>query len=407
MTTLGAGHTDRQAAGPNPRLGDRSLFPQLGASAYLSYAAIAPPSRPVVDAVERALAEYARQGQGAFSYWAEQRERLREQLATLLGARADNVALVSGTSHGLTHLALAIPWRAGDRVVLFTGEFPANITPWQRAAKLFGLELCFHDLVGAEHDMDRLLTPLEERLRSGARLVAVSAVQFQTGLRMPLAQMAALCERYGAELAVDAIQATGVVPFDVEALGLDYVVGGAHKWLMGIEGAGYLYVRPDRVAALDPPTAGWLSHENAIGFLLGGPERLDYGRPLQRSARVFEASSSSVVSFAALSASLDLILKLSVAEIHRHVATYLDTLAAGLAERGYRLLRSPRASERSGILSMRLPEGMSARVLADRLRQRGVYVGTPEGLLRFSPHFPNACSEVAEVLGHLDECLEG
>lgn len=394
-----------QAVVPTPALGDRSLFPELAARAYLNHAAVAPPSRVVIEAVERALTQYARLGQGAFSDWAEQRERLREQLGVLLGTRADNIALVAGTSHALTHLALAIPWQAGDRVVLFTGEFPANITPWQRAAKLFGLELCFHDLQGVEQSLDRLLAPLEERLKNGVRLVAISAVQFQTGLRMPLAEMAALCQRYGAEIAVDAIQATGVVPVDVEALGLDYVAGGAHKWLMGIEGAGYLYIRPDRMPALDPPTAGWLSHENAIGFLLGGSERLDYGRPLQRTAQVFEASSSSVASFAALRASLELILSLGVAEIHRHVTGYLDALGVGLAARGYQHLRSPRASERSGILSMRPPHGISARMLADRLRQRGVYVGTPEGLLRFSPHFPNSHSEVAEVLGHLDECL--
>ena len=397
--------TSDRATALTPKLGDRSLFPELNARAYLSYAAVAPPSLVVIEAVQRALSEYARHGQGAFGYAAEQRERLREQLGLLLGTRADNIALVSGTSHGLTHLALAIPWRAGDRVVLFNGEFPANVTPWQRAAKLFRLELCFHDLAGIEQDLDRLLAPLEERLKSGVRLVAVSAVQFQTGFRMPLAEMATLCQRYGAELAVDAIQATGIVPLDVEALGVDYVAGGAHKWLMGIEGAGYLYVRPDRMAVLEPATAGWLSHDNAIGFLLGGSDRLDYERPLRTSAQVFEASSTSVVGFAALRASVDLILKLGVVEIQRHVSDYLDALGAGLEARGYRHLRSPRADERSGILAMRLPEGVSARALAEGLRQRGVYVGTPEGLLRFAPHFPNALSEVAVVLGHLDECL--
>src|SRR5690606_26187094 len=115
------------------------------------------------------------------------------------------------------------------------------------------------------------------------------------------------------------IQATGIVPLDVEALAVDYVAGGAHKWLMGIEGAGYLYVRPDRMAVLEPATAGWLSHDSAIGFLLGGSDRLDYARPLRTSAQVFEASSTSVVGFAALRASVDLILKLGVVEIQRHV----------------------------------------------------------------------------------------
>jgi selenocysteine lyase/cysteine desulfurase len=82
----------------------------------------------------------------------------------------------------------------------------------------------------ATKDPDRVLGPLEDQLKRGLRLVAVSAVQFQTGLCMPLVEMAALCRKYGAEIAVDAIQAAGVVPFAIDALGLDYVAGGAHKW---------------------------------------------------------------------------------------------------------------------------------------------------------------------------------
>ncbi len=106
------------------------------------------------------------------------------------------------------------------------------------------------------------------------RLVAVSAVQFQTGLSMPLAEIGALCRAHGAELCVDAVQAVGVVPMDVEALGLDYLACGAHKWLLGLEATGFLYVRRERQPSLRPALAGWLSHEDAVSFLLEGPGKL-------------------------------------------------------------------------------------------------------------------------------------
>lgn len=388
-----------------PALGDRALFPDLGAKAYLSHAAIAPASIGVQAAVARVLGAQARLGQGMFPEAEALRERVRTKLAVLLGTRAENVALTSGTSHALSHLALSFPWRAGDGVVLFQGEFPANVTPWRAAARLYQLQVHWLSLAGAEGDPDRVLGALEQRLRQGARLVAVSAVQFQTGLCMPLAEMAELCHRYGAEIAVDAIQAAGVVPFEADAWGVDYVAGGAHKWLMGVEGAGYLVVRPDRVRSMNPVTAGWLSHESPIEFLLGGSDRLDYERSLVERARVFEAGSGSVLGCAALEAGLDALLELGVGAIFTHVTRYLDELELGLEARGLAHGRARSAAGRSGILSLRLPAGVELSAVALGLRARGIACGTPDGWLRFAPHFPNALAEIPEVLAALDASI--
>ncbi len=389
-----------------PRCGDRSLFPRLGAKAYLAHAAITPPAAPVLEAVRRTLDEFAELGSAAFPRLAERRERLRDKLATLLGARPHDLALLGGTTSALVSLALSIPWKAGDRIVLFQGEFPANITPWRQAAKLYRLDARFLPLAGALLDTGGLLERLEQQLKQGARLVATSAVQFQTGLRMPLAEMAELCHRHGAELAVDAIQAAGVMPLDVGALGLDYVAGGAHKWLMGIEGAGYLYVRPERVAALKPVTAGWLSHENPLAFLVEGAGLLDYESPLKRTAEVFEAGSSSVASFAALDAALDMLLSLGTHTIFQHVSNYLDALTAGFEQRGLSHTRASTQAGRSAIVSIQPPSGVPMRQLAKSLGERGVTCSTPDGYLRFAPHFPNPLREVDSVLEVLDECLE-
>lgn len=395
------------ASNRRPALGDRALFPELSVRAYLSHAAVSPASLWVQAAVERMLGLQARLGQGMFPEAELLRGRVRQKLGLLLGTRAENVALVSGTSHALSHLALGFPWRSGDGVVLFQGEFPANVTPWREAARLYGLEVHWLSLAGAERDPDRVLGALEARLKQGARLVAVSAVQFQTGLCMPLREMAELCHRHGAEIAVDAIQAAGVVPFEMDAWGLDYVAGGAHKWLMGIEGAGYLAIHPARVRALKPVTAGWLSHEHPIEFLLGGADRLDYERPLVESARVFEAGSGSVLGCAALEAALDAILELGVSAIFEHVTCYLDQLQVGLEARGLSHVRASHAQGRSAILSLRLPANSELAAVALALRARGIACGTPDGFLRFAPHFPNSLDEIPDVLAALDACLAG
>lgn len=161
-------------------LGDRSLYPELEAKAYLAYAATAPVSSRIQTAVAQLLHSYAARGNVAFFEWMEQRERLRQKLARLVGARAEDIALTSGTTRGIGDVALCLPWQAGDRVVLFEAEFPANVSPWQRAAELFGLRLDFVPMAHAVEDEASFMEPLARLLAQGTRLVAVSAVQFQT-----------------------------------------------------------------------------------------------------------------------------------------------------------------------------------------------------------------------------------
>jgi selenocysteine lyase/cysteine desulfurase len=398
--------TDPEAPLPPPRLGDRTLFPDLAAAAYLNHAGVSPPSDPVRRAVAAALAAYARGGAAAVVATLGLRARLRDKAARLLGAVPRDLALTGGATHGIQAIALSFPWRRGDRVLLLRGEFPANVTPWQRAAELFELRV---DLVPLDPFLSsdaEGLAAVEEELRRGARLLALSAVQFRSGLAMPLAALAALCARHGAELFVDAIQALGAVPLEPGPLGLDYLATGAHKWLMGAEGAGFLWVKPGRAAALRPALAGWLSHEDPVSFLTDGPGHLRYDRPLRREASAFEAGSSSALSQAALEASLDLLLALGPQAIQAHANAYLDRLEPELAARGFRPLRAREPARRSAMLSCEPPPGVDVRRLREALAARGVAVAIPDGAVRFAPHWPNdAERELPAVLAALDAAM--
>ncbi len=381
------------------KLGDRSLFPDLEAFAYVNHSAISPLSAPVQAAMAEVTADYGRRGLDAYFTWSERREGLRERLARLMGAEASSVAFVPNTTHGVLYTALCFPWKRGDRVVLFEGEFPTNVTPWQSAAREYGLELVFLSAQSFVPGGDGL-EQLERELSRGVRLVAVSAVQFQTGLRMPLAEISALCKGTNTQVFVDAIQAIGCVPLDVGQLGVDYLACGSHKWLMGPEGAGFLYVAPGRAEELVPRCVGWLSHEEPISFLLEGAGHLRYNRAIRRSADFVEMGASNTVGLAALDVSVSLLEEIGIASIYKHINLYLDALEVGLLALGFESLRAPVVSGRSGILSLRPPARCASSLgeLGEALREKGVSCSTPDGLLRFAPHWPNHHDEVARVV---------
>ncbi len=387
------------------RLGDRSLFPHLEARVYLNHGGISAPSLAVQHAVNEVLEDSARRGAGAFLRWSDQRTRLKGKLGDLLGVSGKDIALLPNTTRGVIDIALCFPWSPGDRVILFQGEFPANVTPWQRAAAMFGVELCFLPLDEWNRDVEAGLASLERELDRGARLVAVSAVQFQTGLRMPLAEITRRCHARGAQVFVDAVQACGSTPTDAGAASVDYLACGSHKWLMGLEGCGFLYVHPDRVGELRPNTAGWLSHEEGLRFLFEGPGHLRYDRPIKRTVDFFEGGNYNTAGLAGLEASLDLIQQIGVSAIHEHVNGYIDVLEAALVTRGFQSLRHKDARHRSCTLGLLPPAFVSVVDVQRELSARGIACALPDGVLRFTPHWPNNLAEIPFILESMDQIL--
>jgi cysteine desulfurase / selenocysteine lyase len=388
-----------------PVFGSRALFPELEASIYLNHAAISPLSTPVREAIRSTVDRIAAKGMAHYHETLEIRAALRARVAGFLGTEATSVAFTSNTSQGMTAVAMSLPWKSGDRVLLFEGEFPANVTPWLEAARLFELEPVWLSAHTALHDEGKLLEQIEDELRRGVRLVAISAVQFQTGYAMPLEAIGELCRRHGSELFVDAIQALGVMPLDVTALGIDYLAAGCHKWMMGLEGSGLLTIAPERLASFEPRLASWLSHEEGLRFLFDGSGHLRYDRPFIQEAQMLEGGMQSMVHNAALDAALDALEGLGVEAIYAHVNQWHDALEPHLAGLGLESVRASQGSGRSGTLSCRLPQSVVIADLLETLSASGVAVSSPDGYLRFAPHWPNHLDEVPKVVEALESAL--
>jgi selenocysteine lyase/cysteine desulfurase len=390
------------------KIGSRLLFPNLEPLVYLNHAAVSPPSTPVIEASKVVIDDYARKGINAVGTWIEQRERLRKKLAELINSSPSEIGFCANTTGGIVHVAHSVRWRKGDKVLLFKGEFPTNVTPWQQAMERCNGEVMFMDATMFHSDPEAAIKKLSELLSKDIRLLACSAVQFQTGFYMPLEEIGSLCAASGTLFAVDAIQACGVLQIDTKKMNVDFLSCGSHKWLMGLEGCGFIFINQDQFSKITPQTAGWLSHEGGPTFLYH-PDKLSYDRPIKKNASFIEHGAMNAIGFAALEASLDVIVTIGRAKIYNHIQKYHNHLESIMNNAGFESHR-PVPGRRSGILSFKHPKIEINERILNLFLKKGVSCSVPDGYLRFSPHWPNSTDEldhVAEIIQNIvDEATQ-
>lgn len=388
-----------------PHLGDARLFSGQESIVYMNHAGLSPASAVVRKAVTNMLTDYGKRGAAAYPTWMAQRSRLREKLAGLVGVTADEVAFTLNTSRGIGDVAFCMSWKRGDRVVVFDGEFPANVIPWLRAAELFELEVVRLDGRRFLSDTEGVLTELRAELEKGVRLVAISAVQFQTGLKTPLRAIGAMCKDAGARFFVDGVQACGLTSVNMAEEKIDFLACGAHKWLMGLEGAGFVVATADAVRDLVPRMTSWLSYEEPVDFLFEGPDKLRYDKAPKSTIAFLEGANVSCASFVALEAALDLILELGREAIFDHVQAIHDRLEPAAVAQGLVSLRSPSPEARSGSLCFLPPPDVTTKDLYRELGALGIACAMPDGRLRFSPHWWTAVDEADQVSWAIEQSL--
>ena len=364
----------------------RSLFPLTKQFIYMNHAGAAPMSeraRAAIEAVMEQLTNrpYPRGLPG------EEADRLRQSIARLVGAEPENIGLVRGTAHGLSLLAQGLDWRDGDNVVGARGEYPANVYPWM-ALRDRGVEFRMAEPVDGRITPDAVLGLVDDR----TRVVALSHVEFWNGYRVDLETIGCELDRRGVLFAVDAIQSVGALCLNLSTLPVDFMAAGAHKWLLGPQGIGFCYCRPELLHRLRPVLVG-------TGTVKRYNEYFVYDFDLCETARRFEESSISVLDMAAFQAAVDLMLEVGPKVIEEQVLGLSRRLAEGLSERGYDVVEPwpRRPGESSGIVSFRRPGSTAHEVLRD-LNAARVVGRVHADFVRLSPHFYNTPDEVGRVL---------
>lgn len=356
-------------------------FPVRENLIYLNHAAVAPLPRRTAEAIRHLADDCLHWGSFHYPEWLAIYETIRASTARLINASKEEIALVKNTSEGIATIAMGLDWRLGDRIVGFLEEFPANLYPWKRL-EAKGVEITW---LSVNDSLERI-----EEASKGAKLLAISFVNFLSGYRAPIQAIGEICRRNHCFYFVDAIQGLGAFPLDVEACHIDALAADGHKWMLGPEGCAILYVRREWQDRVDPVEFGWT---NVAGYA-------DYASrdmTLRQDAGRYECGTLNTVGCFGLKASLDLLLEVGTGEIAPVIQGHGDRIAEGVRAKGYEIMGERTPETGSGIVSFRKP-GVEAPALVATLKQHRIVAAPRAGWVRTSPHFYITPEEIDRLI---------
>lgn len=359
---------------------------------YLNHAAVAPWPQRTKQAVQAFAEENATLGSRNYLQWVEHETELRSMLATLINAPSKNdIALLKNTSEALSVVAHGLNWQAGENVVISDQEFPSNRIVWESLA-CYGVNVKQVDLQSAETPEQALLNACDEN----TRLLAISSVQYASGLRMALDTLGKHCRANNILFCVDAIQSIGAVEFDVQACQADFVMADGHKWMLGPEGLALFYCRAALRDELQLHQYGWHMVEHAHDF-----SRTDW--QAASTAVRFECGSPNMLCNHALRASTSLLLEIGMDKVEQAVLTRTEKIFE-LLDNSHNLQRvTLNQSGRYAGITTFTHQHADPVALYEYLMSRGVMCAPRGGGVRYSPHFYTDLKQIEFAINIADK----
>ena len=375
----------------------RDEFPILAERTYLISASLGPLSLRARRAATEHLDLWQRLGPEELwlAHGLPKLEQCRDQFSQIIGADPDEVAIVPSVSSGLSSIASCLGLDDRNKVVLSDMDFPTNSYVW-RAQQRRGAKL---DFVASTDGIRIEAGELVERIDGQTAIVNTNRVLFESSWIMDLPPIVQAAHDAGAFVVVDDFHGSGIVPLDVHDLGIDFLLSGALKWMMGGQGIAFLYCRRDLIAKMQPLVVGWFGTKRPFDFDRSG---LD----LRDDARRFETGTYTLPQAWTASAGMEMILEVGVDRI-RARNQELTSLIIEKADEAELEVLSPRDDEkRGGLVRVRVPGGRpNAERILHELFRRNVVLDQRGDALRISPHFFSTEEDIERCFGELKKLV--
>ena len=372
----------------HPLAGYRSEFPIFRDRIYLNTCSLG----PLGDRARRKVAGFldvwqARGAAAWYDVWWEALAELRARYGAVIGAPADTIALAPSVSVAVASVASALDYRRRPRVVVTSLDFPTVVYQWL-AKRPLGVELVVVE------SPDQVTVPVDAIARAiddRTALVATSHVYFTSGAIQDIAAVADAAHRKGALCLIDAYQSVGQVPVDAPAAGVDFLIAGGLKWLLGGTGIVFCYVRDDAGAGLVPTIAGWFGHREQFAF---EPRALDF----HDDARRFELGTPALAAVYTQLGGLEYIEEIGVPAIRRVTAGLVEDLVARANDQGLQPKAAATAEQRSAIVMIPAADPAAA---VRHLAAAAIVADARPGHVRLSPFFYNVQDDHVAALARL------
>jgi cysteine desulfurase/selenocysteine lyase len=358
---------------------------------YLNLAGQSPMPKVAVRAVQAALEWKKFPQRIPDSAFFDVPNRIRTSIAKLINAQPEDIALTPGASTGMSAIAYGLNWHPGDEVLTAIREFPLQFATWKPMEEREGLK------VNIVSPSDRFLTTDDviAALTPKTRLVSISLVRFDNGVLLDATRIAAACHAQGALLALDASQACGAVPINVQQMGVDFLVSAGYKFLLGPFGTGFFWAKPELMANMRPGPFYWMAAKGVDDFA-----SMDFANPTPAAGakRWDAAETANYFNHAALDASVEFVLQAGPEAIREHCRNLTDLLYERLPKDRCVPMSPLDATQRGpyGCFAARAPEKTAA--LYERLRKENIIVSLREGNIRVSPYLFNTERDIDRLI---------
>jgi len=361
------------------------------AGIFLNHAASAPMPSRVSRAMTEAMAVSSRSPEDFFiECLMPAISSLHKRFGDLFGVESENIALMKNTTQGLGIVADGLRLDSGDNVVMAACEYPSVVYPWYGQAYR-GIET---RLVPVKDDGTFTVDDFAQHIDSRTRVLALSWVQFATGFRADLNAFAALAKAHNLIFIVDAIQAMGVVPFDARAVGIDVVVTGSQKWLLGPHGTGALYINAATLDRMNLVNMGACSVVDIIKF---DPLTFNLKPTVQR----YEEGTPNALGTIGTDQSVSILQDVGIENVQTRVFDLTRRAIDALDRKGYHVWSPREDDRRAGIVMFDHPDHASADLLQTMKTKAKVGGSVRNNRVRLSPHFYNTPDEIDTAIDAL------
>lgn len=345
-------------------------------------------------AAERYLDSWRQDGMD-WDRWIEEVEAARATFARLINADPDEVAVFSSVSHATAAVASALPSLADasgagthDRatVALTEAEFPTVAHVW-KAREAHGTPLRWIPVRDGRVAID----DVQDALDDDVLLLSATHGYYQTGALLDLEAVARAARDAGALVYVDAYQSLGAVPVDVKALGVDMLASGNLKYLMGIPGIAFLYVRRALAERMQPAVTGWFGRTDPFAFDAHRDRPLDWAP----GARRFDTGTPPILQAYVARAGMETLLDLGMHDVRAWTCVLAERLASGAREMGLEVLGPADARDRTPTTAIRVADAHSVEA---SMRDHGVIASARGPSIRLAPHAYTSPDDVERTL---------